>query len=393
MSDVLYLAWRYLAYHKVKTTVLVLAVTLIVYLPTGLHVLVRQSEQELTTRAAATSLIIGSKGSPLELALNSLYFESDTPAPMRYDEVVRVADSGLAQAIPLHTRFRVRKHVIVGTTVDYFDYRRMGIASGRMMALVGECVLGADAASKLGVGPGAHLVSSPESVFDVAGVYPLKMNVTGILQRTYTPDDDVVFVDIKTAWIIEGLGHGHQDLAKPEAAPGVLRREGANVIANASVIQFNEIDATNLDSFHFHGKTGQFPVTACIVVPNDDKSSALLQGRYVSDEELVQIVEPETVMADLLATILTVQSYVVTAVLLIGLSTLATTALVFMLSLRLRRREILTMVKIGGSRRTILAILAGEIVVVLAVGIVFAAGLTALTSRFGSDIIRALILS
>jgi hypothetical protein len=51
------------------------------------------------------------------------------------------------------------------------------------------------------------------------------------------------------------------------------------------------------------------------------------------------------------------------------------------------------MMKIGGSRGSVLGVLASEIVVVLAVGIVLAGGLTALTSRFGSEIIRAVILS
>ena len=35
--------------------------------------------KELTARAQATPLLVGAKGSPLELMLNSLYFESDTP--------------------------------------------------------------------------------------------------------------------------------------------------------------------------------------------------------------------------------------------------------------------------------------------------------------------------
>ena len=219
------------------------------------------------------------------------------------------------------------------------------------------------------------------------------MKVVGVLERTHTPDDRVIFVDLKTSWVIEGLGHGHQDMSQPEAAPGVLRREGNKFIANASVRQFNEITPDNIESFHFHGDTGEFPVTAALVVPHDEKSSALLQGRYLSQDERVQVAVPSSVMDELLSTILTVQSYVVTAVIVVGVSTLATAALVFMLSLRLRRREIQTMMKIGGSRGSVLGVLASEIVVVLAVGIVLAAGLTALTSRFGSEIIRAVILS
>lgn len=393
MKNVLYLAWRYLAYHRIKTSILVLSITLIVFLPVGLRVLVGQSERELTTRAESTPLVIGAKGSPLELVLNTLYFESDAPAPMSHAEVNRAEADGLATAIPLYTRFRSRNHPIVGTTIDYFGFRGLSIARGRQMAVLGECVLGSDVADDTGVGPGGHVVSSPENVFDLAGVYPLKMKVVGVLERSHSPDDRVVFVDIKTAWVIEGLGHGHQDMSRPDAAPGVLRREGNRVIANASVVQYNEITEENIDSFHFHGDTGGFPATAVIVVPRDDKSAALLQGRYLSQDELVQVADPTTVMEELLATILTVQSYVVTAVVVIGVSTLATAALVFLLSLRLRRREIETMTKIGGSRATVLGVLASEIVVVVAVSVVLAAGLTLFTSIYGSEIIRSVILS
>ena len=393
MSDILYLAWRYLAHHRVKTAILVFAIMLIVFLPVGLRVLVKQSERELTTRAEATPLLVGAKGSPLELALNSLYFESDVPATMPFAQCTRVQDSGQALAIPLHTRFRARRHPIVGTSLDYFDFRGLRIAAGRQLAVLGECVLGADVARATGAGPGDHVVSSPESVFDITGVYPLKMLVAGVFERTHTPDDEAIFVDLKTAWVIEGLGHGHMDMSSPEAAPGVLRREGGKVVANASVVQYNEITPENIDSFHFHGALDAFPVTAVIAVPHDEKASALLQGRYLGDEETVQIVHPVEVMEELLGTILKVQTYVVTAVIVIGLATLATATLVFLLSLRLRRREIATMVKIGGSRGRVMAVLLSEIVGVLTLGVLLAAVLTALTAAYGSALIRALILS
>jgi putative ABC transport system permease protein len=393
VREILYLAWRYLAYHRVKTVILVTSIMLIIYLPVGLRVLVKQSATELTARAEATPLLIGVKGSALELALNSLYFESETPELTTYEQAIRVRESGLADAIPLYVRFRSREHPIVGTTIDYLAFRGLRVASGRAMAVLGECVLGARAAKMLGLGPGHSIVSSPESVFDLAGAYPLKMKITGVLEPSHTPDDIAVFVDLKTAWIIEGLGHGHQDLSLPEAHSGVLSREGTNITANASVKQYNEITEENADTFHFHGDLSANPISAVLAIPHDEKSRVILMGRYESAEERSQIFQPITVMDELLDTVLTVQNYVVAAIVIVGLSALATAALVFMLSLRLRRREIETMVKIGGARASITLVLVSEVLVVLAISACLAGGLTLLTGTLGSAAIRALILS
>jgi putative ABC transport system permease protein len=392
MRDIQYMAWRYLAYNRIKTTILVLSVTLIIFLPAGLKILVGQSAKALTIRAEATPLIIGAKGSPLELVLNTLYFESDAPPSITFSESQRVSDSQLAVAIPLYTRFKTRGFSIVGTTLDYFDFRSLKIQTGRNMAMMGECVLGSSVAAQLGLVPGSALVSSPESVFDLAGVYPLKMNVVGILKPTGTPDDRIVLVDLKTAWIIQGLAHGHQDMSKPEAAAGVLKRDGDTIVANASVMKYNEITPANMDSFHFHGDLSDFPITTIIAVPPNLKSSTLLQGKYLGDDERVQITKPTAVMDELLETILTIQRYVVAAVVVIGFSTLMTAVLVFMLSLRLRKREIETMHRIGGSKRRVMGLIGTEIAVVLLLGLAFAGILTLIASRFGAELIRILVL-
>jgi putative ABC transport system permease protein len=386
------MAWRYLVYHRYKTAVLLLSITLIVYIPVGLRVLVQQSEQQLTVRAEATPLLVGAKGSPLELVLNALYFAAEVPETMRFAEVQRITESGLAVPIPLYVRFHSLEDPIVGTTVDYFDLRGLRLASGGPMTRLGDCVVGAEIARQRGIEAGGQVISSPESVFDLAGVYPLKMRITGVLQHSDSPDDHAIFVDVKTAWVIEGLAHGHEDLARPEAAPRVLRREGDQIIGNASVVQYNEITDENVASFHFHGDTSAFPITAVIADPPDQKSSAILMGRYEASDERHQILQPVLVMDELLETVLTVQSFVVAAVIIVGTATLATTVLVVLLSLRLRRREIETMIKIGGSRGRIVSVLASEVIGVAAGGVALAFVLTWVTSEFGSELIRSLIL-
>jgi len=392
MTDLLYLVWRYVAYHRWKTTILVLSITLIIYLPVGLNLLVDQSAEELTARARATPLLIGARGSPLELALSSLYFDADTPELSRFGAVRRVRETGLAEPIPLYVRYAVRGQPIVGTTLEYFDFRGLRIAAGRSIAMLGEAVLGATAARELDVRAGDSIISSPENVFDLAGVYPLKLRVVGVLEQAYNADDDAVFVDLKTSWVMAGLGHGHQDLNAADAAAAVLEREDNRIVANASVVQYNEITAANIDSFHFHGDNDSFPITAVLAVPHDNKSGVILQGRYEGADEPSQVISPVEVVDELLDTVLTIRQFVVAAVVIVGVATLATAILVFMLSLRLRRRERLTLVKIGGSRQAVAGLLMAEVLGVIAASIVLAALLTFLTSQFGADLVRTVFL-
>ncbi|MCA9124569.1 MAG: ABC transporter permease [Planctomycetaceae bacterium] len=380
MSDLFYLAWCYLNFHRVKAVVLICATTLIVYVPVALNTLISESASAITSRATATPLLVGAKGSPLELVLSSLYFESDSPPPLHFSEVDRVRHSKLARAIPLDIRFQTRHSPIVGTSLEYFTFRGLGLKHGRKFHMLGECVLGARAAQIAGVKPGDTVMSKPENVFNFAGTYPLKMHVVGVLEPTGTPDDLVVFVDVRTTWVIEGLGHGHRNL-KPSAeqeSSGSFNYE--KPVTHSTVTQFNEVTSENEASFHFHGDMQSFPITAVIAVPNDSKSATLLEGKYFGEEEVAQIVRPVSIMRELLHTILTVQRYVVLAGCLLVASTLGTMTLVFMLSVQLRRREMATIRMIGGTRWRIAALVATEIVSVLTVGTVFAAGLAYITS-------------
>ena len=391
MTDSLYLAWRYVRHHRFKTSVLVGSITLILYLPLGLKVVVDRTAEQLSERALSTPLLVGRKGSALELALNSLYFEAKTPDPITMSDVARVRDTGLAEAIPLHIRYRARRQPIVGTTIDYFDFRKLRPARGRLFAVLGECVLGADAAETLAASVGDSVSSTPETIFDLARVFSLRMRVCGVLERTHTPDDHAVFVDVKTAWVIEGLLHGHQDLSRPEAQSAVAKREAGKITANPSVYQYAEITPENIDTFHFHDDEVRLPLTAVLAVPDSDKSKTLLLGKFLSPDEPNQIIEPKIVMDELVATVGRVRSFVIAAVALVGVATLLTAVLVFLLSVRLRWREIDTMFKIGCSRGSVATLLACEIALVLLLSVAIAGGLTAVTEAYGPDFIRGLI--
>jgi putative ABC transport system permease protein len=218
------------------------------------------------------------------------------------------------------------------------------------------------------------------------------MRVVGVLAPSGSPDDSAIFVDVKTAWVIEGLGHGHQDLARPESSALLLSQEGNRLTANAAVAEYNEITPDNADSFHFHGDVAEFPITAVVAVPRDQKSMTLLMGRYQSEDDRSQIVRPSMVMDSLLATILKVRSFMLAGSLLVGLAAVLTAVLVFVLSLRLREREIATMAKIGCARYKLASMLLCEVLVVIVAGGAVAAAMAAATSHFGMQAIRWFLL-
>ncbi len=136
MKQTLYLVRRYLRANPGKSAVLVGSLSLLLYLPAGLQVLVDRSAIQLRVRADSTPLLLGAKGSSLDLALRALYFEGEVPAALEYRQVQRVRDSGLADPIPLHVRFRVGEHPVVGTSLDYFRFRGLRVESGRPFAML-----------------------------------------------------------------------------------------------------------------------------------------------------------------------------------------------------------------------------------------------------------------
>jgi len=393
MNDLLYLSIQYIRHHKIKLLVLTFAITLVCWLPLAMQSIVDQTATQLMHRADNTPLVIGAPGSPLELSLGSLYFQTKTPNTLSYNELAKVEATGHALAIPLYYRFHAQGHPIVGTSIDYFAHRKLQIASGRQAALLGEAVLGAEVAKAMHLNIGDYVISSPESVFDIAGIYPLKMKVVGLLAPSFSPDDKAIFVDIKTTWVIQGLGHGHQDLANKKSIKQILKKKGNNIVANASVHQYNEITTENIDSFHFHGNNSARPLSAIIPVPLNKKSEVLLLGRYLEASNNVQIVRTPRVINELLDTVFTVRDYIVVGIAVVAVATATIALLVFFLSLRLRQGERFTLIRIGAAQWQVNTLMAIEMVSVLLLSAIFSSLLLLITENYGIQLLQEILLS
>lgn len=392
MIDSFYLAWKYLGFNRVRSAILVACITLIATLPLALEIIMNESERQLLSRAQATPMLLGARGSALDLVMNSLYFADEVPETIAMSAVDEVMDTGLAAAIPVYVRFKARGFPIVATTLDYFDFRQLEIAQGFPFAMLGDCVIGSAVAEKLGLAPGDNLLSSPTTVFDIAGVYPLKMKVTGVLAPTHSADDLAVLVDIQTAMVIQGLAHGHEDLARTTDPSVIIDRSETSITANAKLVEFNEITADNIDSFHPHGDAAEFPITGIIALPYDDKSGTLLRGRYLEADAPLQVVRPGEVINTLIDNIFRIRNVLDAVILLVGIATLLALLLVFALSLKLRQREMDTNFRLGCSRATIARLMIAEVVIIATMSAILCTLLLLFVANYAQPIVRTLFV-
>lgn len=388
MVGTLRLAWRYITYYRARSVILVAAITLTLFLPLATRWTIERFEYRALARASSTPLVIGVKSSRFGLAMHALYFRGESPQSLPQTQLRRIEETKLAATIPLLVRFRAQGFAIVGTTDAYFSFRGLSIDRGERLQRLGDCLLGATVASRLGLAPGDRLLSEPENMFDLSGPSPLNMRVTGILRPTGSPDDEIVLCDLKTTWIMQGIGHGHTLKSSPKETSDTSAEpnsHGHNA-GRENLAQYAEVTDENLQTFHFHGQTDTFPMTAIIAIPDSEKSEAILIGKYLSSDEPYQIIRPVEVVDELMHLISQVRRLFDWIALCLAVATILLVGLVVMLSIRLRGGEMRTLTLLGCSRNTIASIVLTELSIVIAISL-FVAVILAIAASYGSDIL------
>jgi len=387
----LFVAWRYLVFHKTRSVALIGALAIILFVPLLLEMIVRESRAQLTARADTTPMILGAPGSSLDLVMSSLYYTRARPTALKMRQVTALDETNLAKAIPLNTRFHAGAYPIVGTTLDYFEMRDLHLREGRLLAILGEAVIGHSVADALDLIPGKSVISSPEDMFNLAGQYPLKLNIVGVLDPAGSPDDKAIFVDVRTSWVIEGLGHGHVNLKTTDDSTVILNRSREAIVANAKLRTYTEITPKNLESFHFHGDQEQFAVTGALVVPNDHKDGTILLGRYSAMSNGPQLVRPGRVVQELIETIFRIKSVLDTMIFVVAIATLLAVTVVFILSWRLREKELLTIFRLGCSRGAMAGFVMAEIVLIASASVVLCGVLLGGATFFQASLVEWIV--
>lgn len=369
MLDVVRLAWRFALFHRVRSLILTVCLAITFFLPLAVHRLTDYYQRMMVTRAAETPLVVGPQGSPTDLVLATLFFKGRTRDQLTMRPVRRLQQENRGVVIPLHLRYTAAGRPLVGASYEYFEFRRLRPARGALPQMLGDAVVGATVARELDLAPGDRLLSDQEmKTYDLRSAYPLSMRVTGVLKETGTADDLAVFTDIKTTWVIDGLGHGHADAASLDDPTLITGLTESHLQMSAAVATHNEITPEQLGQFHFHGDEDAFPVSAVIVLPRDEKAATIIRKRFDSAEGL-QIVSPSEVVREIMRVVLQVKQLFDATFVLVVVCVSLLVGLVALLTFRLRAREFATLGKIGFSRRRVLCLQLADLAILVLLGL------------------------
>lgn len=192
-----------LARRPLQTALSVLLLALGV--ATLVFVLLVQSQlaRSLTRDAQGVDLVVGAKGSPLQLILSAVY-HVDVPTgnvPLAAVEQVR-ANRLVKTAIPVALGDNLRGFRIVGTDPALIAHYGGRLAQGVVWSDPLQAVIGAEVARATGLGVdgrfhGAHGLSAAGPEHEEA-----EYRVVGVLAPTGTVLDRLVLTDLRSVWML-----------------------------------------------------------------------------------------------------------------------------------------------------------------------------------------------
>lgn len=207
------LSLAYLKDRALNTALNILLLTLSVATLVILVLFSSQLSERFARDAQGIDLVVGAKGSPLQLILSSIY-QVDVPTgniPLGTVDMLR-GDPTVAQVIPLALGDSFRTYRIVGTESAYVDHYGGRMAEGRMFEAPYEAVIGAQVARGTGAGlgqkfEGSHGLSGEGHVHEQT-----PFEVVGILAPTGTVLDRLIVTPVSSVWAAHGFGTGpHED--------------------------------------------------------------------------------------------------------------------------------------------------------------------------------------
>jgi putative ABC transport system permease protein len=227
------LALAYLASRPLATLLHVLMLALGVATLAFLLLFTSQAEERLARDAKPVDLVVGAKGSPLQLILSTVFHVDVPTGNIGLEESKAVSRHPMvASATPVALGDSYRGHRIVGTDASFLALYDAKLAAGRTFTDEMEVVVGSEVARRHQLAPGARIVGAHGLAQSGPAHDDDPFEVVGVLAPTGTVVDRLVLTAVESVWHVHehhGAGAGTKPAApaappdhaaKPAKAPG-----------------------------------------------------------------------------------------------------------------------------------------------------------------------------
>ena len=244
--NLLNLSWKNLTSKPLTMTLSIVLFALGVGLISLLFLLENQLQRNFEKNLAGIDLVIGAKGSPLQLILSSMYHIDAPTGNISLKEIrpfLNPKHPLIEQAVPLSMGDSYRGYRILGTTTDILPWYEAEVSEGKLWERNFDVTLGASVARDLGLKIGDKF-SSAHGFADVDDFAhdEVAFEVVGILKATGSVLDQLILCTTQSFWLV----HGHEETADTSdhadhyhtAIPKALIEEGDDEEITSLLLKF-----------------------------------------------------------------------------------------------------------------------------------------------------------
>lgn len=224
--NVLSLSWRYLWSRPLATLLNLLLLTL--GLATIALVLIArdQIDRAFERDLAGIDVVVGAKGSPLQLILAGVFHLDVPPGNIPLAEVQRLAQHPqVDRLIPLSLGDNLEGFRIVGTTAGYPAHYGASLAQGALWQHPMQAVLGAHAAAATGLLVGQPFTGSHGLAGGGSDHAESAYTVSGVLAPCGCVLDRLVLTATESVWQVHEAMHATDDMDDADRAALAAERE------------------------------------------------------------------------------------------------------------------------------------------------------------------------
>lgn len=208
--NTLQLAWKNISQQLGSTLLSILLTAFGVAILCVIYITGDTFEKQLTSNTKNIDLVVGAKGSPLQLILSSLYHVDNPTGNITLAQARQLGENPfINMAVPISLGDNFKGHRVIGTEPSYLDLYGLSIGEGKLWETSFEAVIGSEVARKRGLGIGdefftAHGLSEDGHVHDE---HPFK--IVGILDKSASVVDNLILCNLESVWDVHGIAHDH----------------------------------------------------------------------------------------------------------------------------------------------------------------------------------------